>query len=105
MKTILRIVIILALAAAVAFGYSLVVNNTMTSAGSDDGRSQPAMTDGTRPERPEGMSDRDEGGASMGRGILEVGVTFAKLTGVALVVLFLEQGVNLLTKRRAASAA
>lgn len=105
MKTILRIVIILALAAAVAFGYSLVVNNTMTSAGSDDGRSQPALTDGTRLERPEGMPVRDEGGASMGRSILEVGVTLAKLTGVALVVLFLEQGVNLLTKRRAVSAA
>ena len=38
MKTILRIVIILALAAAVAFGYSLVVNNAMASAGSDEGR-------------------------------------------------------------------
>ncbi len=105
MKTILRIVIILALAAAVAFGYSLIVNNTMTSTGSEDGHSQPALTDGTRPERPEGMPDRDEGGSSLARGTLEVGVTFAKLTGIVLVFLFLERGINLLFRKRASSSA
>lgn len=105
MKTILRIVIILALAAAVAFGYFLVVNNAMASAGSDEGRSQPAMSDGTRSERPEGMPDRDEGGSSLARGTLQIGVTFAKLTGIVLVVLFLERGINLLFKKRASSPA
>jgi hypothetical protein len=108
MKTILNIVIILFVAAVVAGGFSLIVNNTSSASSSGgEGRQPPAMTttDGQttdqRPERPEGGGE----GASIGQGLLQVLVTLAKLTGITVIVLLIEKGINLLSKKRTVSPA
>lgn len=98
MKTILNIVIILLVAAIVAAGFSLIVNNTSLASGSDEeGHQRPTMSaDGEMPTRPEG--DHEEG-ASIGVGLLQVLVTLAKLSGIAALVLLAEKGFSLLSKR------
>jgi hypothetical protein len=106
MKTILNIVIILFVAAVVAGGFSLIVNNTSSASGpGGEGGQPPAMTAtdgqtaGQRPERPGGE------GASIGQGLLQVLVTLAKLTGITVIVLLVEKGINLLSKKRTVSPA
>ena len=98
MKTILRIIIILLVAAFVAGGCSLVVNNLSIASGPTGESGQPPATlteDGqsTHPvERPAG----GEGGASITRGLSEVLVTLVKLTVITIVVLLLQKGFSLL---------
>jgi hypothetical protein len=95
MKTILNIIIILLVAAVIARGFSLYVNNTSTSiSGGESGR--PAMNaDGTMPDRPEG----GDAGSSIGQGLLQVLIVLAKLAGITVIVLLIEKGVTLLGKR------
>jgi hypothetical protein len=93
MKTILRIVIILLVAALVAGGFSLGVNNTSIASDAGEGRQPPAMTsaDGQSVQpmaRPEG-GDGDS--ASISRGLSGVLTTLAKLTGVSILVLVLQK--------------
>lgn len=89
MKTILRIIMILLVAAVVAGAFSLAVNNNSTAVSSNEGQ-PPAMTgsNGQTLTRPEG-SDHDGGSAS---GIAGVLGTLLKLTGITILVLILQKG-------------
>ncbi len=110
MKTILKIIVLLFIAALVAGGFYMVVENTSSTAATD-GRSFPPMdnSDGTRPERPEGMLERgghdNEHGASFLGGLAGVIGALIKLTIVIAIALVVEKGINLLGKKRAASLA
>ncbi len=91
MKTILRIIVILLVASAVAGAFSLAVNNSSTTT---DGGQMPTLTDTNgqtfQPtERPEG-GDRDDG--SLAGGLAGVLGTLAKLTGITVLVLVLQKG-------------
>ena len=98
MKTILRIIMILLVAAVVAGAFSLAVNNNLI--GSNEGGQPPALTssDGqttTQPmTRPEG--DAHDGGSAAG-GLAGVLSTLLKLTGITILVLVLEKGINQLS--------
>jgi hypothetical protein len=104
MKTILKIVIILLVAAVVAGGFYLVVNNTSNSDSAEAGGQRPVMTSthGTRPERPEGMPERDgdEHGASIGQGLASVGGSLVKLSVIVSLVLLIEKGIALISAKR-----
>lgn len=108
MKTILNIILILLVAAVVAGGFYLVVNNTSIASGpGGEGGQPPSMTgsEGARPERPEGMSEGGEHGASVGQGLIQVLVTLAKLAAITVVVLLAEKGISLVSKKRTAAVA
>jgi hypothetical protein len=100
MKTILNIVIILFVAAVIAGGFSLIVNNTSSVSGpGGEGGQPPATTsnDGQiTGQRPDGGNE----GASIGQGLLQVLVTIIKLIGIAGIVLLVEKGISLLSKKR-----
>jgi hypothetical protein len=102
MKTVLNIIVILLVAAVIAAGLSLVVNNTSIASGPDRAGGQPpAMSDtGTTAQRPARPDDGGEGGVSLGSGLLQVLVTLAKLTGVTMLVLAIQKIVGLSLKRR-----
>jgi uncharacterized protein YidB (DUF937 family) len=92
MKTILRIITILLVAAVVAGAFSLAVNNSSsTSTTSTNGQSF-QLTD-----RPAG-GERD--GTSITGGLGGVLGTLAKLTGISILVLLLQRGFSLLGNRR-----
>ena len=98
MKTILRIIVILLVAALVAGGFTLAVKHTSLAAGGsgEGGRSTQANGQTWQPpSRPEGGS-RHEGGAFGLAGIL---ATLGKLTGITAIVLLIEKVVALLGKR------
>lgn len=105
MKTILNILIILLVAAIVSGGLWLVVNNTSVASGfADDDHQSSSMTnsDGTRPERPEGMSEH---GASLTSGLAGIFGTLIKLTIIIAITLIVEKGTSLFRTKRAASPA
>ncbi len=98
MKTLLHLVVILLVAVIVAGGvYTLVENTTLVSSTESEHGMPPTMTnaDGTTTQ----MMERPEGGdhheASVTRGLSEVLVTLAKLTGITVVILFLQKGIDL----------
>lgn len=107
MKTILKIIVILFVAALVAGGFYLVVENTSSTA--TEGGSFPSMTnaDETRPERPAAIPDRDGGehGASLAGGLAGVIGALVKLTVIIAITLIVEKGTSLFGKKRAASPA
>jgi len=98
MKTILRIITILLVAAVVAGAFFLAVNNSSIASGSNEGgqsfattstngqTSQPTML------RPDGGN---EGGASITRGFSQIFVTLAKLTGITVIVLLVQKASGL----------
>jgi hypothetical protein len=101
MKTILRITVILIVAAMVAGGLHLVANNTSLASSPDrEGHQPPALTDAsgqsfqTR-ERQEG----GEHGASLSRGLAGVAGTLVKLTVITIIVLLVQKGFSLLGNR------
>jgi hypothetical protein len=104
-KTILRILTILLVGIIVAGALYLTVENTSLLAdaggfpeGAPESGARPEMPDdGEMGERPEG--DHDHHAASLSRGLAEIGVALAKLTGITLVVL-LVQSVFTWLKRR-----
>ena len=92
MKTILRIITILLVAAVVAGAFSLAVNTSSSASTTNaSGQSFQAV------ERPAG-GDRD--GGSITGGLGGVLGTLAKLTGISLLVLLLQKGFSLLGNRR-----
>lgn len=102
MKTILRIITILLVAALVAGAFSLAVSNTSSASGTNEGGSPPAITDTDGQSfqpmaRPEG-GDRD-GGSLIG-GFAGVLGTLAKLTGITALVLLIQKAFNMLGNRR-----
>jgi hypothetical protein len=103
MKPILRILIILLTATVVAGAFSLAVNNSSIASDSNSAGQPPALisSDGqstTLPmARPEG-GERD--GGSITGGLSEVLVTLSKLTGISLVVLFIQKAFSLFEQRK-----
>lgn len=96
MKTILKIVMLLLVASAVAGAFSLAVNNTSLASGPGEGGQLPAMTEADgqtfqRMERPEGG---DHEGGSIAGGLAGVLGTLAKLTGITVLVLLLQKALN-----------
>lgn len=104
MKNILRILTILLVATLVSGGIYLIGQNTATvsemgDAPSFDQMSDTSTTDSSElPIRPEGGGDHDA--ASLSRGLSEVGVSLAKLTGITLLVLLFQKGFGQLKKWR-----
>jgi hypothetical protein len=94
MKTILRIIMILLVAAIVAGAFSLAVNNNLIASGSNDGSQPPSITDSngqttTQPmTRAEG-GDRD--GGSIAGGLGGVITTILKLNGITILVLVIQK--------------
>jgi hypothetical protein len=106
-KTILKIIVILLVAAIVASGFYLVVNSTsLVSSADGEGRQTPTMT-GAEGTRPEGMPERggDEHGASLTRGLAGVFGALVKLTIIISLVLVVEKGIGLFGRKHAASLA
>ena len=102
MKTILRTVILLLVASIVAGAFSLAVNNTTGTAGTNEegGTAVMTSTDGqtVQPmERPQG-GDRD--GGSLAGGLSGVLMTVAKLTGITVLVLLIQRAFSLLGNRK-----
>jgi len=92
MKTILRILVILLVAAAVSGGvYALVENSSLVSSSEAERGAPPQMT-GTdsqsMPTRPEGG---DEHSASLTRGFGEMLATLAKVSIIAVIILFIQK--------------
>jgi hypothetical protein len=96
MKTILRIITLLLVAAVVAGAFSLAVNSSSsastTSANTNGGAFQ--LTD-----RPGGG---DHEGTSLAGGLGGVLGTLTKLTGISILVLLLQKGYSQLRDRRLA---
>lgn len=99
MKTILNIVVILLIAVIVASGVYALVEKTSLVSSSEAGMGQPpAMmnADGSTSTQPMGHPEGgDEHGASLTRGLSEVLVTLAKLTGITVIILLLQKGFDL----------
>jgi len=102
MKTILRIIMILLVAAIVAGAFSLAVNNGSTTAASNDAGQSPTTTSTNGQTfqpitRPEG-GDRD--GGSIAGGLGGVLGTLAKITGITILVLAIQKAIRLIENRR-----
>ncbi|GMV65677.1 MAG: hypothetical protein AMXMBFR75_14750 [Candidatus Hinthialibacteria bacterium] len=98
MKTILQILVILLVAAAVSGGVYALVENTSLISSAEAERPQMTNADGTSVqmmERPEGG---DGDGASFSRGIGEVGMLLAKITGITIVILLIQKAFERLRK-------
>ncbi len=108
MKTILHLVVILLVAVIVAGGvYAIVENTTLVSSTESEHGTPPTMTnaDGSTTqmmEHPEGGGEHE---ASFTRGLSEVFVTLAKLTGITVVVLLIQFLVARVQKRQIANPA
>jgi hypothetical protein len=104
MKTILRILTILLIGALVSGGVYLIVQNTtlasdMSSAPSFD--QLPATTSGDLSQPPtRSDGDFDHNSASLTRGLSEVLVSLAKLSGITVIVLLVQSLLARLTRRR-----
>jgi len=109
MKTILRILTILLIGALVSGGIYLIVQNTTLASATSSAPSFDQMPDTSTgdlselPARPDG--DSDHNAASLSRGLSEVGVALAKLTGITLLVLLIQKGFEQLKKWRVAKPA
>jgi hypothetical protein len=94
MKTILRIIVILLVAAVIAGGFTLAVNNTSIAAagvGGEGGKPTDANEQTLQPpSRP------DEGGVF---GLVEILGTLGKLAGITALVLLIEKAVAQFGKR------
>lgn len=104
MKTILRILTILVVAAVVAGAFFLTANNSSISSVGNEGRQLPTMTNANgqsfQPlERPEG---RREGGSLTG-GLVGVLGTVAELGGITILVLLIQKAFNRLGNARLSS--
>lgn len=107
MKTILPILVILLITAVVSGGiYALVENTSLLSSSEAEHGAPPQMTsaDGTsfQPmERPDGD---DHDAASLSRGLGEVGVLLAKITGITLIILTIQKALGAFQKHKPAAA-
>ncbi|MBK6647592.1 MAG: hypothetical protein IPG44_17935 [Anaerolineales bacterium] len=103
MKVILRILVILLVATVVSSGvYALVENTSLVSSNEAERGAPPQMTDtddaSFQPmERP---ADGDEHGASLSRGVGEMGVLLAKISGITIIVLLVQKAAALLQNKK-----
>jgi hypothetical protein len=99
MKTILRIILILLVAAIVAGGFYLAANNGTIASNSEGER--PAMTDANgQTIQPMDRPDHDEGGASLANGLSGVLVTLAKIAGITVVVTLIQKALDMFKRRK-----
>ncbi len=98
MKTLLRILDILLVAALVAAAFSLAAGNISTVAGQSERGRLPAQTNTSEQSmgHPEGGRD----GGSITGGLLEVLATVVKLTGITILVLLIQKAFRLLGNAR-----
>jgi len=104
MKTILRILIILLIGALVSGGIYLTAQNTTLASDANSAPSfdqMPAPSTGDLSELPTRPEGGDHDAASLSRGLSEVGVSLAKLTGITLLVLLIQKVFEQVKKRRA----
>lgn len=106
MKTILRIILILLVASVAAGAFTLAVNNNWIASDFGEGGQPPMMassgqTTSQSTTRPEGG---DHEGASLTQGLSGVLVTLLKLSGITILILMLQKGINLLGHRKTVSA-
>jgi len=94
MKTILRIIAVVLVAAVVAGAFSLAVNNSSSASTTTANGATFHLTD-----RPGGG---DHEGGSLAGGLGGVLGTLAKLTGISVLVLLLQKGFSQLGNRRLA---
>lgn len=101
MKTILRILVILLIAVTVSGGIYALVENTSLISSAEAERGAPSQMTGTdgqsMPTRPEGGEDHDA--ASFSRGLGEVGMLLAKITGITVVILLIQKGMSRLKNK------
>ena len=99
MKTILRIIVILLVAAVVAGAFSVAVSNTSFASGPTGEAGQPPVmtsTDGqSMPTR-----EPSEGNASITGGLSGVMTTLAKVTVITIFVVLIQKAFSLLKHRR-----
>lgn len=105
MKIFLRILVILLVGAFVASALYLMIENTSLlsdTAGFPEGTSEL----GERPELPDSgeigtlpEGEHDHHAASLSRGLSEIGVALAKISGITLVVLLIQGILTWLKKR------
>jgi hypothetical protein len=102
MKTIMRIIIILLVAALVAAGFNLLVSKTSIAAGGEgfEGRQPPGLSadGGTFQPRFEGGEGHSEG-ASL-EGVLGIFGSLIKISAVGALVLLIQKGISLLAKKK-----
>ena len=102
MKTILQILAILLIAVAVSGGIYALVENTSLISSTEVERGAPSQMTGTEsgtmPTRPERGDDHDA--ASLSRGLGEVGMLLAKITGITIVILLIQKGMSLFQKNK-----
>lgn len=107
MKVILRILVILLIAAAVSGGvYALVENTSLVSSAEAERGAPPPMSnaDGASTQPMERPAGGDERGASFTRGLSDLLVTLGKLSGITVVILLVQKGFDLLRKTRLKAA-
>ena len=102
MKTILRILTILLIGALVAAGIYLIVQSTTAGTDMDSAPSfdqLPATENLSQPPaRLEG--DFDHYSVSLTRGLSELSISLAKLAGITIIVLLVQNLAGILKKRR-----
>ena len=104
MKTILRILIIILIGAFVSGGIYLILQNTTLVSATNSAPSFDNMPDmpsedlSVLPARPEGGDDHHA--ASLSRGLSQISVSLAKLTGITLLVLLIQKAYEQLKRRR-----
>jgi hypothetical protein len=91
MKTILRIILILIVAAVVAGAFSLAVNNNSTSAGSSD-FAQPSVITASNDQPIDRPGGDDHDSSSLAGGFAGVLGTLLKITGITILVVMLQKG-------------
>ena len=102
MKTILRIFIILLIGALVSGGVYLTVQNTTLASDTGSAPSfdqMPAPSTGDLSELPARPEGGDHDAASLSRGLSEIVVSLAKLTGITLLVLLVQKVFEQVKKR------
>ena len=105
MKTLLRIIVILLLAAIISGGWSLVANNASLASGMDHEGNRPSITDASgQTLQPTQRHEGDDHGASLSRGLAGVAGTLVKLTAITIVILLLQKGFSLLGNHKLTTA-
>lgn len=101
MKTILRILVILLIAVTVSGGIYALVENTSLISSAEAERGAPSQMTGTdgqsMPTRPKG--GEDHGAVSFSRGLGEVGMLLAKITGITVIILLIQKGMSRLKNK------
>lgn len=98
MKTILRIIAILLVAALVAAGFKLAVDGSLTTTGTGTGTGTAAFNSGSQPPSFENDGNRPEGGrggehgASFGGGLFGMLASLLKLSAIGGLALLIIKG-------------